>query len=151
MKRHINAYWFIPLAVSLMGASNSPIDPCTLLTKDEIQQQLELSGPQSQSPAPKKEGVAWSITMEPEPRGSTPVCRIQWRRSVNGDVQRKGEFAVVATSAGWLKGSVAAMKTPLPIANVGDAAIGIEDFPDTRQSKSGLDLLRAAVSRARGR
>ena len=42
-------------------------------------------------------------------------------------------------------------KSGPPYARVGDAAIGIEDFPDTRQSKSGLDLLRAAVSRARGR
>jgi hypothetical protein len=107
--------------------------------------------------------------MESEPRGATPACRIKWKGSVNGEVQRQGEFMVVVTSAGWLKGSVAAMKTPLPIANVGDeayfvggksgppyarvgdAAIGIEDFPDTRQSKSGLDLLRAAVSRAGGR
>ena len=120
MKRHMNAYPFVPLAICLLGASNPPIDPCTLLTKDEVQQQIELSGPESQSAALKKKGGVWSITMEPEPRGATPACRIKWRGSVNGEVQRQGDFMVVVTSANWLKGSIAAMKNPLPIANVGD-------------------------------
>jgi len=32
-----------------------------------------------------------------------------------------------------------------------DIAIGVENFPDTKESKSGLDFLRAAVLRARNR
>jgi hypothetical protein len=73
------------------------------------------------------------------------------------------------TFARWLTGSVAGMSHPLtipnvgdeayfvggksgpPYARIGDIAIGIENFPDTKQARSGLDLLRAAVLRARAK
>lgn len=86
---------------------------------------------------------------------------------VDGEIQRQDDFTVIVTFAGWLTGSVAGMEHPLPIpslgdeayfvggksgppyARVSDIAVGIENFPDTRESKSGVDLLRLAVPRAR--
>lgn len=141
------------------------IEPCSLLTKDEIQQQVELAQQPDQLAALKSKGAVWSITMESVPRGVSRTCQVHWQAAVNGEVRRKDDFTVVVTFAGWLTGSVAGMKTPLPIPNLGeeayfvggksgppyarvrDVAIGIENFPDTKQSKSGVDLLRLAVAR----
>jgi hypothetical protein len=145
----------------------SRVDPCTLLTKNEIQQQIELSLPASQRDALRNKGVVWSINMRPAPRGVSRTCQVAWQGNVNGETHSRGDFSVVVTYAGWLTGSVAGMKQPLPIAGlgdeaffvggksgppyarVGDIAIGIEEFPDTRQARSGLDLLRLAVQRVR--
>lgn len=143
------------------------VDPCSLVTKEEIQQQLELAGSPDQAAALKRKGAVWTITMQPVPRGVSRTCQIHWQASVDGDIQRQGDFTIVDTFAGWLTGSEAGMKTPLPIpslgdeayfvggksgppyARVGDIAVGIENFPDTRQSKSGVELLRLAIPRAR--
>jgi hypothetical protein len=156
-------------AASGISASISRIPPCSLLTKDEVQHQVELSLPSGKADRLRSEGVVWSITMQPTPRDASRACQIAWRATVNGEVQSRGEFSLVVTFAGWLTGSVAGMSHPLPIPNlgdeayfvggksgppyarVGDIAIGIENFPDTKESKSGLDLLRAAVLRARAK
>lgn len=142
------------------------VDPCSLLTKEEIQQQLELAGSPDQAAALRSNGAVWTIAMQPEPRGVSRTCQVHWQASVGGDVKRQDDFAVVVTFAGWLTGSVVDMQHPLPIpslgdeayfvggksgppyARVGDIAVGIENFPDTRESKSGVDLLRLAVPRA---
>lgn len=143
------------------------VDPCTLVTKEEIQQQLELVGSPDQAAALKSKGAVWTITMQPVPRGVSRTCQIHWQVSVDGDIHRQDDFTIVDTFAGWLTGSVAGMKTPLPIPNlgdeayfvggksgppyarVGDLAVGIENFADTRESKSGVELLRLAIPRAR--
>ena len=143
------------------------IKPCALLTKDEIQHQVELSLSSGKADRLRSQGVVWSITMQPAPGDASSACQIAWRATVNGEFQSRGEFSVVVTFAGWLTGSVAGMSHPLPIPNlgdeayfvggksgppyarVGDVAIGIENFPDTKQAKAGVDLLRTAVSRAR--
>ncbi|HSQ33263.1 MAG TPA: hypothetical protein VLN49_25590 [Gemmatimonadaceae bacterium] len=145
----------------------SRVDPCSLVTKEEIQQQLELAGSPSQAAALKSKGAVWTVAMEPAPRGESRACQVHWQASVDGDVRRQDDFTIVVTFAGWLTGSVAGMKQPLPIPNlgdeayfvggssgppyarVGDIAVGIENFPDTKQSKSGVYLLRLAVPRAR--
>lgn len=146
--------------------SISRVDPCSLLTKDEIQHQVELSLGSGKADRLRSNGAVWSITMQPTQRGEAHICQIAWQAKVNGETQSRGDFSVVVTFAGWLTGSVAAMENPLPIPNlgeayfvggksgppyarVGDTAIGIENFPDTKQAKSGLDLLRTAVYRAR--
>jgi len=151
------------------GASSavSRIEPCSLLTKDEIQEQVEQSHSPSQLAGLKSKGVVWTISMESVPQGASRICQVAWQGAVNGEVSTKGDFSVNVTYADWLKGSVAGMTHPLPIPNlgdeayfvggksgppyarVGDVAIGIENFPDTRESKSGLALLRLAVPRAR--
>lgn len=154
-------------AASTANQSIARIDPCALLTKDEIQHQIELSLPSGRLDRFRSKGVVWSITMQPTPRGESRVCDITWQGTVDGEAQSHGDFSVVVTFAGWLTGSVAGMTHPLPIPNLGDEAyfvggksgppyarvgkiaIGIENFPDTKTSKSGVDLLRAAVSRAR--
>ena len=143
------------------------VDPCALLTKDEIQHQVELSSSSAKADRRRSQGVVWSITMQSTPTDASRACQITWLATVNNEVQSRGQFSVVVTFAGWLTGSVAAMSHPLPIPNLGeeayfvggksgppyarlgDIAIGIENFPDTKQAKSGLDLLRAAVQRAR--
>ena len=148
-------------------APTSPLDPCSLLTKDDIQHQVELSLSTGKADRLRSQGIVWSIAMQPTPQGASRACQIAWRGTVNGEVQSRGEFSVVVTFAGWLTGSVAGMSHPLPIPNLGDEAyfvggksgppyarlgdiaIGIENFPDTKQAKAGLDLLRAAVARAR--
>ena len=147
------------------AAAISKVDPCSLLKKEEIQQQIELSLG-SKLEGLQKKGIAWSIIMQPAPRGASRACEVAWQGKVNGEMQSRGEFTVVVTNAGWLTGSVAGMTHPLPIPNlgdeayfvggksgppyarVGDIAIGIENFPDTKLSKSGVDLLRTAVPRA---
>jgi len=156
----------LALAVALNAAQVSP-DPCALLTKDEIQHQIELSLPTGKADRLRSQGVVWSIGMQSMPRGQSRICQVTWQGKVNGEAQSRGDFSVVVTFAGWLTGSVAGMTHPLPIPNlgdeayfvggksgppyarVGDIAIGIENFPDTKQAKSGLDLLRTAVLRAR--
>lgn len=143
------------------------VDPCSLLTKEEIQQQLELAGSPDQAAALKGKGAVWTIAMQAVPRGVSRTCQVHWQASVDGETQRQDDFTVIVTFAGWLTGSVAGMQHPLPIpslgdeayfvggksgppyARVGDIAVGIENFPDTRESKSGVDLLRLAVPRAR--
>ena len=156
----------LSLAFALNSAALSP-DPCSLLTKDEIQHQVELSLSTSQLAALRHKGIVWAIELQPIPRGASRACGVTWQGKVNGEAQSRGAFSVVVTSAAWLTGSVAAMEHPLPIPNlgdeayyvggksgppyarIGDVAIGIENFPDTKQAKSGLDLLRTAVFRAR--
>jgi hypothetical protein len=156
----------LAFAFALNAAAVSP-DPCSLLTKDEIQHQVELSLSPGQFAGLRSKRVVWSIGMQSIPRGQSHTCQIMWQGKVNGETQSRGDFSVVVTFAGWLTGSVAGMTHPLPIPNVGDEAyfvggtsgppyarvgdiaIGIENFPDTKQAKSGLDLLRTAVSRAR--
>jgi hypothetical protein len=158
-----------PSAGGRQTAGISRIDPCSLLTKDEVQQQEALAYSPSQLAALESKGVVWSINMESQPRGVSRACHITWQGKVNGEVSTTSDFDVVVTFADWLKGSVAAMKHPLPIPNigdeahivggasgpayarVGDVAIGIENFPGSKDSKPRLDLLRAAVSRARKR
>lgn len=143
------------------------VDPCALLTRDEIQHQVELSLSSGKADRLRSQGVVWSITMQPTPSDASRACQIAWLATVNREVHSRGQFSVIVTFAGWLTGSVAGMSHPLPIPNlgdeayfvggksgppyarVGDIAIGIENFPDTKQAKSGLDLLRAAVARAR--
>jgi hypothetical protein len=142
------------------------VDPCGLVTKDEIRQQLELVGPADQVAALKNNGAVWTIGMQPVPRGVSRTCEVHSRASIAGDVRRQDDFTIVVTFAGWLTGSVKAMDHPLPIADLGDEAyfvggksgppyarvgsiaVGIENFPDTRLSRSGVDLLRLAVPRA---
>lgn len=141
------------------------VDPCSLVTKDEIQQQIEQSGPPSQAAALKQNGAVWTIAMHPVPRGVSRTCEVHWQASVGDDIRRQDDFTIVVTFAGWLTGSVEGMKPPLPIANLGDeayfvggpsgppyarvgpVAVGIENFPDTKASKSGVALLRLAVPR----
>ncbi len=149
------------------SAPISPLDPCALLTKAEIQQQVELSLSSGKADKLRNQGAAWSIMMQPAPRGVSPTCQVAWLATVKDEVYSRGTFSIVVTSAGWLTGSIAGMTHPLPISNlgdeayfvggksgppyarVGDVAIGIENFPDTKQARSGLDLLRSAVHRAR--
>jgi hypothetical protein len=156
----------LAFAVALNAAAVSP-ESCSLLTKDEIQHQVELSWPSGKAERLRSKGVVWSITMQPMQRGAAHICQIAWQAKVNGETQSRGDFSVVVTFASWLTGSVAGMEHPLPIPNlgdeayfvggksgppyarVGDVAIGIENFPDTKQAKSGLDLLRTAVFRVR--
>src|SRR5689334_13121658 len=57
-------------------AAISRIDPCALLTKDEVQQQEELAYSPGQLAALKSKGVAWSINMESQPRGVSRACHI---------------------------------------------------------------------------
>lgn len=143
------------------------VDPCSLVTKEEIQQQLELAGSSAQVAALKSKGAVRTIAMQSVPRGVARVCQVHWQASVDGDIRRQDDFTVVVTFAGWLTGSVAGMTHPLPIPNLGDEAyfvvgmsgppyarvgaiaVGIENFPDTKQSKSGIDLLQLAVSGVR--
>lgn len=180
MKR-VSIFGLAPIAIGFalhaataQGATSgqkaiSRVDPCALLTKDEIQHQVELSLSSGKADRLRSQGAVWSITMEPTPSDASRACQIAWLATVNREVQSRGQFSVIVTFAGWLTGSVAGMSHPLPIPNLGheayfvggksgppyarlgDIAIGIENFPDTKESKSGLDLLRAAVLRARTR
>ena len=155
--------------VSQAGKPVASVDPCALLTKEEVVRQVELSKEPGQLEALRGMGVVWDVVSTPEPRGVSRACHVAWRGMVNDDARTRGSFSVVVTDAAWLRSAMAGEtkaksiagvgdeayfvggSSGPPYARVGDVAVGIEEFPDTREAKSGLDLLRAVVPRVRGR
>ena len=138
------------------------VHPCTLLTKDEIVAQVEASREPHQLEALHRDGVVWDVTGNETPSGAARVCEFAWHGTAKGEVMSKGEFTVNVTTAGWLQGTLGAIQNPKPIPGLGDEAyfvlnapyarvgviaVGIENFPDTRENKAGLALLRLAVPR----
>jgi hypothetical protein len=143
------------------------IDPCALVTREEIITQIEASYQADQLAGFKSKGGTWEVTPNPQQEGISKACRYAFKGTVqNGDVSYQSEFKVIVTNGAFVNGDVNNAKArPLPgvgdeayfmsrgpmmpYARVGDVAVGIEGFPSTPTAKAGADLLRAAVSRVR--
>lgn len=144
------------------------IDPCSLVTKDEIVAQMEASYVPDQLAGFKSAGGSWQITPNAEKQGTSKACRYAVRGSVsNGDVRHQTEFSVIVAEGAFVNPNVNNAKNRpipgvgdeayfmsrgpmMPYARVGNVAFGIEGFPNTPADKAGLGLLRAAVARVRG-
>lgn len=145
------------------GASHvARIDPCALVTKDEIRKKVEASHQPDDLARLNREGAVWTITTESITRGESRDCQIKWQVDGNGEMRERGDFSVSVATAEWLKLLRADMKQPpetipglgdeafftggktrSPYARVGDVAIGIEGS----SGQPTVDLLRAAVAR----
>jgi hypothetical protein len=154
-----------------VAAKIASIDPCTLVTKDEIQAAIEAKRDPSELASLKRQGVAWTISTTPEGEGESRVCRIHWQGTLGGAMQERGDMSVNVYKAEYFNSQVSDMnrvrrrngrsdlspipgigdeahyfgysETGNPEARVGDLAVGVESL----SGKPSVDLLRAAVSR----
>jgi hypothetical protein len=143
------------------------VDPCALVTKEEIVAQIEASYVSDQLAGFKSAGGTWQITPTPEQQGISNACRFALKGTVaNGDVRHQSEFTVAVTDGAFVNPNVNNAKNRpipglgdeayfmsrgpmMPYARVGNIAVGIEGFPNTPSDKAGVGLLRAAVARIR--
>ena len=154
------------------AASGSPramadIDPCALVTREEIVAQIEASYVPDQLAGFKSAGGTWQITPTPEQQGVSKACRFAFKGTVaNGEVRHQSEFTLAVTDGAFVNPNVNNAKnrpiaglgdeayfmsrgSMMPYARVGNVAVGIEGFPNTPSDKAGVGLLRAAVARIR--
>jgi hypothetical protein len=138
------------------------INPCALVTKEEIQRKVEASWRPSDLAWVKSHDVTWSISTDSVTHGESRNCLVKWQITANGEMRERGDFSVSVATGEWLKTLLADMKKPplaipgvgdeayftgggerSPYARVGDLAIGIE----ASWGQPAVDLLRVAVSR----
>lgn len=153
------------------AAKIASIDPCTLVTKDEIQSAIEAKRDPKELASLKRQGVSWTISTTPVDEGESRRCQIHWQGTIAGAMQERGDMSVSVYKAEYFKSQVADMnrvrrrngrpelspipgigdeahyfgysETGNPEARVGELAVGV----DALAGKPSLDLLRAAVSR----
>ena len=145
------------------GASHvARIDPCALVTKDEIRKKVEASHQPDDLARLNRDGAVWTISTDSVTHGESRDCLIKWQVDGNGEMRERGDFSVSVATAEWLKTLRSDMKQPpvtipgigdeafftggesrSPYARVGDVAIGIEGS----SGQPTVDLLRAAVAR----
>lgn len=147
------------------GASHvARIDPCALVTKEEIRRKVEAQA--DQKPADlailNSDAAVWTISTDSVTNGDSRTCQIKWEVNAHGAMIQRGEFSVSVATAEWLTMLRSARTSPpvaipgigdeawfmvgavsSPYARVGDVAIGIEGSA----GQSAVDLLRAAVAR----
>ena len=156
---------------SARGASKAvaSIDPCALLTRQEIDAEIEASMERNQREAFLAQGGSWDVDSTAETAGIARECQYAWRGKLsNGDVRSTSNFKVVITDGAFVNGDLNNAKARpipgvgdeayymsrgamMPYARVGNVAVGIEGFPDTPAARGGAGLLRTAVSRVRAR
>jgi len=153
------------------AAKIAAIDPCALVTKDEIQAAIEGKRNPDELARLKTRGIVWSISTTPVTEGEARRCQIHWQGDFGSVMQEQSDMAVTVYNAESFKSNVADMNrvrrrngrpdlSPIPgigdeahyfgysekgnpQARVGDLAVGIESLA----GKPSLDLLRAAISR----
>jgi hypothetical protein len=155
------------------AAKIAAIDPCALVTKDEIQAAIEANRSPDELARLKSKGIVWSISTTPVTEGEERRCQINWQGDFGSVMQEHSDMAVTVYNAEYFKNNVSDMNRVRrrtgrpelslipgvgdeahyfgdnekgnPAARVGDLAVGIESL----MGKPSLDLLRAAVSRVR--
>ena len=140
------------------------IQPCELLTIEEIAAQVDLSIEPSQRAAKHAKGVKHNIETAAQLTGIWPKCVVTWRSvTADGNQVGRGEFNILVMTADQLKmleqldrratvegvGDEAFYHENAPYARVGNVAVGIVEFPDTYgdQTQGAVELLRAAIGR----
>ena len=154
-----------------VAARIAKIDPCTLVTKDEIQAAIEGKRDLSELASLKSKGIVWSISTTPVGEGESRRCQIHWQGTIGGAMHERGDMSVSVYKAEYFKSQVADMnrvrhrngrpdlspipgigdeahyfgysETGNPEARVGELAVGV----DALAGKPSVDLLRVAVSR----
>ena len=152
------------LAADGPSAAVAAIDPCALVTKEEIIAQLESTYVPDQLAGFKGAGGTWQITPTAEQEGISKSCRFPFTGTVsNGDVRHQSEFKLIVTDGAFVNPKVNnAGNRPIPgigeeayfmshgammpYARVGKVGIGLEGFPT---AKASVALLRMAVARVR--
>jgi len=153
------------------AAKIAAIDPCTLVTKDEIQAAIEGKRNPDELARLKSRGIVWSISTTPVTEGEERRCQIHWQGDFGSVMHEHSDMALTVFKAEYFNSNVADMNrvrqrngqpdlAPIPgigdeahffgysehgnpEARVGDLAIGVESLA----GKPSVDLLRAAVSR----
>jgi hypothetical protein len=139
----------------------SKINPCSLLTNEEIAAQVDLTLEPHQREAKRQTGVKHEISSKLED-GMPTVCLFSWRSvDSKGEESYRGEFEVHMITAQQMV-EFPPLKRKKAIADVGDEAfhdgyrayarvgkvgVDIENFPDTHEGEGRVELLRAAVRR----
>ena len=138
------------------------IDPCTLVTSEEILQQLDLTFHPDQLAGRREKGIRYVLDMERK-QSLYKICTVTYR-SVDPSGETAGgssQFHIHVMTADQLKmfedidrratipglGDDAFYVENAPYARVGDVAVGIAEFPDNSESKAGVELVRRAVPR----
>jgi len=146
---------------SIQNSELSKINPCSLLTNEEIAAQVDLSLESHQREAKRQMGVRHEISSKLE-EGMPTVCLFSWRSvDSKGEESYRGEFEVHLITVQQMV-EFPPLKRKKAIAGVGDeafddgyrayarvgkAVIDIENFPDTHEGEGRVELLRAAVIR----
>jgi hypothetical protein len=146
-------------------------DPCTLVTKAEIQTAIEAKHKPSELASLKQKGIAWSISTKSISEGESRVCQIHWQGTMGGAMHETGDMSVRLSNAEYFTANVKDMNRVRkrtgrpdlalipgigdeayffgysekgnPEARVGNVAVGIEFLA----GPPSVDLLRAAVGR----
>lgn len=141
------------------------IDPCALLTDDEIGNAADNSFPPSQREGLHNMGAKYQVTKEVDRSGMGPVCHVSWKAVAPGNDERaKGMFDIMAMTASHLK-ALEGMSRPhtgkrsAPISGIGNEAFYLEYAPSARvgdlgvsitefsSADGGIDLLKEAAAR----
>jgi len=122
------------------------IDPCSLLTDDEIGTAVDNSEPESQREARHQMGVKYEVSKQADRSGMYPVCHVSWKAVAPGNDERaKGTFDIAAMTASHIKsleGSIRPHtgKRAAPIPGVGDEAFYLEYAPSARVGDLGVSI-----------
>ena len=146
------------------GSSNAiaSIDPCALVTKDEIFALIESTYEANQLAGFKSKSGTWATTPTPGQEGISKVCRFPFTGTVSdGQISYQSEFKLIVTDGAFVNPTIEkagdrpipgigdeayfmSRGQKMPYARVGTVAIGLEGFPT---AKASVELLRLAVSR----
>lgn len=145
----------------------SGINPCSLLTDEEIGTANDNRLPPSQRDGLHASGAKYEVSKQEDRSGVTPVCHVHWRAVAPGnDEHARGDFDIFAMTASHLKSLEQAIRPKTgkragPIAGVGDEAFYLEYAPSARvgnlgvsisefsSADGGIELLKEAVARLR--
>ena len=164
------------LSLALAGTVRvqaSKIDPCTLVTKAEIQTAIEAKRVPAELARYKSKGITWAITTNSIAEGEARVCQIHWQGNFGSQMQETGDMQIRVYNAEYFTSEVSDLNrtrqrtgkpalAPIPgvgdeahnfgysekgnpAARVGKLAVGVENL----SGKASLDLLKAAVSRVK--
>ena len=88
------------------AAKIASIDPCALVTKDEIQAAIEGKRDPSELTSLKSKGIVWSISTSPVGEGESRRCQIHWQGSIGGAMHERGDMSVSVYKAEYFKTQV---------------------------------------------
>jgi hypothetical protein len=145
------------------------INPCSLLTDEEIAAQVDLTFEPDQRAALHEKSVKHQITKEEDRTGAFPVCRLTWRSiDANGEQWATGNFELRVMPAAMFEtiqgtgpqtdsrpvridgvSGAQLYVEPQPAARVGDVGISLTEFPATHEGNGGVELIKAAARRLR--
>jgi hypothetical protein len=151
------------------------INPCSLLSDDEIVAQVDLTYEPDQRKAMHESGITHHVSKEEDRNGAIVVCHVSWHSlEPNGQESARGNFDVEVMTAEQLKafegmsrpksgdwaGTIAGIGDQAfyldhsPAARVGNLGVSISSFPATwgdeaDEARGRVALLRAAAPRLR--